>query len=140
MSDQDNLAFIEAYLDNWRKSPPDLNDVFHPEGTLLPPGNSEPVDVAGAQRIVEGTRKAIPDVSLEILHWAERDGHIFIEWEMKGTIQGRRVTWRGINRNLLRGAKSIEAVSYWDRQGLFDQLAGPAPGGDLTRASEQEAK
>lgn len=140
MSDQDNLAFIEAYLDNWRRDPPDLHDVFHPEGTLLPPGNSEPLDVAGAQRMVEGTRKAIPDVSLEILHWAERDGHIFIEWEMKGTIRGTKVTWRGINRNLLRGPKSIEAVSYWDRQSLFDQVGATAGSVDLTRAIEEEAK
>lgn len=35
VSEQDNLAFIEAYLDNWRKNPPDLRDVFHPEGHTL---------------------------------------------------------------------------------------------------------
>ncbi len=140
MSEHDNLAVIEAYLDNWRKSRPDLRDVFHPEGTLLPPGNTEPVDVAGAQRMVEGTRKAIPDVTLEILHWAERDGHIFIEWEMKGTIRGKKVTWRGINRNLLRGPKSIEAVSYWDRQGLFDQVGAPVDGTDLMNAIEREGE
>lgn len=140
MSEQDNLAFIEAYLDNWRKNPPDLHDVFHPEGTLLPPGNSEPIDVAGAQRMVEGTRKAIPDVTLEILHWAERDGHIFIEWEMQGTVRGKKVTWRGINRNLLRGPKSIQAVSYWDRQGLFDQVGATADGADLAKTIEQEAR
>jgi hypothetical protein len=140
MSEKDNLTFIEAYLDNWRKTPPDLHDVFHSEGTLLPPGNSEPLDVAGAQRMVEGTRNAIPDVTLEILHWAERDGHIFIEWEMKGTIRGKKVSWRGINRNLLRGAKSIEAVSYWDRQGLFDQIGGSTDGADLTQVIEQEVK
>lgn len=140
MTERDNLRFIEAYLDNWRKNPPDLRDVFHPEGTLLPPGNSEPLDVAGAQRMVEGTRKAIPDVSLEILHWAERDGHIFIEWKMKGTIRGKKVRWRGINRNLLRGSKSVEAVSYWDRQSLFDQLGSTVEGEDLTRSIEREAE
>ena len=139
MSEQDNLEFIEAYLDNWRKTPPDLRDVFHPEGTLLPPGNREPLDVAGAQRMVEATRKAIPDVRLEILHWAERDGHIFIEWEMTGTIRGKQVSWRGINRNLLRGPKSIEAVSYWDRQGLFDQVGAGAAGADLTRTEEPQS-
>lgn len=140
MGDQDNLTFIEAYLDNWRKNPPDLRDVFNPEGTLLPPGTSEPLDVAGAQRMVEGTRKAIPDVTLEILHWAERDGHIFIEWEMKGTIQGKSVSWRGINRNLLRGPKSIEAVSYWDRQSLFDQVGATADGADLAQTIERTAR
>jgi len=140
MSEQDNLTFIEAYLDNWRKNPPDLRDVFHAEGTLLPPGNSEPLDVDAAQRMVEGTRKAIPDVSLEILHWAERDGHIFIEWEMRGTVRGKKVTWRGINRNLLRGSKSLEAVSYWDRQSLFDQVDATAEGEDLTESIEREAR
>jgi hypothetical protein len=136
VSEENNLAFIEAYLDNWRKDPPDLHDVFHPEGTLFPPGSSEPV--AGAQRIVEGTRKAIPEVSLEILHWAERDGHIFIEWEMTGTVRGSKVTWRGINRNWLRGSKSIEAVSYWDRQSLFAQVGATADGVDLAQTIEQD--
>jgi len=139
VSERDNLAFIEAYLDNWRKVPPNLRDVFHPEGTLLPPGNAEPLDVDGAQRMVEATRKAIPDVTLEILHWAERDGHIFIEWEMRGTVRGKAVSWRGINRNRLRGAKSIEAVSYWDRQGLFEQIGEPSAGEDLSEAIEKEA-
>ncbi|MGH0035666.1 MAG: nuclear transport factor 2 family protein [Myxococcota bacterium] len=139
MTELDNLAFIEAYLDNWRKDPPDLHAVFHPEGTLLPPGNSEPVNVEGAQRIVEGTRKAIPDVTLEILHWAERDGHIFIEWEMKGTVRGKQVAWRGINRNLLRGSKSTEAVSYWDRQSLFEQFGASDAGPDLLSSIENES-
>ena len=139
MTDQDNSAFIEAYLDNWRKTPPDLHAVFHPEGTLLPPGHAEPLDVNGAQRVVEGTRKAIPDVTLEILHWAESEGHIFIEWEMKGTVRGKQVTWRGINRNLLRGPKSIEAVSYWDRQSFFEQVAATTSGPDLLSSIERES-
>lgn len=140
MPERENLAFIEAYLDNWRKNPPDLHDVFHPEGTLLPPGNTEPVDVAGAQRIVEGTRNAIPDVTLEILHWAERDDHIFIEWEMKGTVRGRVVTWRGINRNRLRGSKSVEAVSYWDRQSFFEQVGAAEPQRDLLTAIDEQSQ
>lgn len=138
MAERENLEFIAAYLDNWRRDPPDVLDVFHPEGTLLPPGSSEPVGVAGAQHVVEGTRRAIPDVALEILHWAERDGHIFIEWEMKGTVRGRVVTWRGINRNLLRGSKSVEAVSYWDRQGFFEQIGEASPRGDLLKAIDEE--
>jgi hypothetical protein len=110
VSEENNLAFIEAYLDNWRKDPPDLHDVFHPEGTLFPPGSSEPV--AGAQ--------------------------IFIEWEMTGTVRGSKVTWRGINRNWLRGSKSIEAVSYWDRQSLFAQVGATADGVDLAQTIEQD--
>lgn len=138
-SRRDIEAFLEAYLDNWRLDPPDLTRIFHPEGTLLPPGSAERLDVAGAQRMVEQTRALIPDVTLEILHWAERDGQIFIEWEMQGTLRGRRVRWRGINRNRLRGAKSVEAVSYWDRQGLFEQLGEEAaPEGELLEAIERE--
>lgn len=140
MSENDNRAFIEAYLDNWRRDPPNLRDVFHPEGTLLPPGNTAPVDVDGAQRIVEGTRQAIPDVTLDILHWAERDGHIFIEWEMQGTVRGKKVRWRGINRNLLKGSKSIEAVSYWDRLGLLEQVGGSASSESLAEAVEKLAQ
>lgn len=131
MSEQDNRDFIEAYLDNWRKTPPDLRTVFHPEGRLLPPGNDQPLDVDGAQRMVEGTRAAIPDVTLEILHWAERDGQIFIEWEMTGTVRGKKVRWSGINRNTLRGAKSVDGVSYWDRLGLVEQVDPDRPKADL---------
>jgi hypothetical protein len=131
MSDEDNRAFIEAYLDNWRKTPPDLREVFLPEGRLLPPGRTEPLDVAGAQRLVEGTRAAIPDVSLRIVNWAEREGQMFIEWEMAGTVGGKRVRWSGINRNTLRSSKSIDAVSYWDRHGLVEQLDPDGPKLDI---------
>lgn len=133
MTDADNEAFIRAYLDNWRKTPPDLHQVFHPEGKLLPPGRSEPLDVSGAQRLVEGTRAAIPDVSLRIINWAERDGQMFIEWEMTGTVGGKSVTWSGINRNTLRGPKSVDAVSYWDRRGLATQIDPGAPMADVTQ-------
>ncbi len=136
MSEQDNLAFIEAYLDNWRKTPPDLSEVFHPEGRLHPPGGSEPLDLEGAQRMVEGVRAMIPDVALRILHWAERDGEMFIEWEMTGTIGDRPVRWCGINRNTLRGAKSTQAVSYWDRLGLQEQLHPPSEPLDPTELGD----
>jgi hypothetical protein len=59
---------------------------------------------------------------------------------MKGTVRGKKVTWRGINRNLLRGPKSIEAVSYWDRRSLFDQLGASASGVDLTQTIEREVE
>ena len=133
MPDADNEAFIQAYLDNWRRTPPDLRQVFHPEGRLLPPGRTEPLDVSGAQRLVEGTRAAIPDVALRIINWAERDGQMFIEWEMTGTVGGKPVRWSGINRNTLRGAKSVDAVSYWDRQGLAEQIDPDAPKADVMR-------
>lgn len=116
----DAERFLEAVLRNYRENPQDLSFLFHPEGSLLLPGMDAPIPPEAIPATIAKQHAAVPDVKHTITHWAERDGVIFHEWETTGTVRGRAVTLRGINRNLLRGSRSTEAVSYFDRLSLVE--------------------
>lgn len=116
----DAERFLEAVERNYRENPSDLSFLFHPEGSLLLPGMDRPIPPDAIPATIAAQHAAVPDVKHVITHWAERDGVIFHEWETSGTVRGRRVTLRGVNRNLLRGARSTEAVSYFDRLTLLE--------------------
>lgn len=112
--------FLEAVSRNYRENPADLSFLFHPEGSLLLPGSDTPIPQSEIPAMIARQHAAVPDIEQVITNWAERDGVIFHEWETTGTIRGRKVTLRGVNRNYLRGSRSIEAVSYFDRLALIE--------------------
>lgn len=113
--------FIRAYRDHWTREDADLSEVLHPEGTLRVAGSDAPSSRDDAEKFVATVKQGIPDLEFRVLDWAERDGVVFTEWEMAGTLANRRVRWQGINRNTLKGARSVEAVSHWDRLSLLEQ-------------------
>lgn len=122
MKQEDISAFLAAYTAHWVEADYDLDDIFHPEGHLLTAGAVRPLSVSEAKAFTSAVKDNLGPVDLKILHWAEHEGHIFIEWEMTGRVKGKAVQWRGINRNKLKGPKSVEAVSYWDRNTLARQI------------------
>lgn len=124
-------AFLAAYTENWNEEGDRLADVFHPDGTLETPGVEKPWSVEETRRFIASVKAGMPDLEIRILEWAHRGDQLFTEWEMAGTLGGRRLAWRGINRNRLRGAASLAAVSYWDRIGLLEKAELRRPRLDL---------
>lgn len=131
MSTQEEVrAFLSAYVENWNGDGDRLGDIFHPAGSLQSPG-ANPWSVAETGQFIASVKAGVPDLRIRILEWAHRDDQLFTEWEMAGTLAGRSLTWRGINRNHLRGAASLGAVSYWDRMALLEQVEPSRPRLDL---------
>ncbi len=122
--------FVAAFAEHW-SSKDGFDRVMHPGATLHVAGAAKPSSFQEARRFVEGVKAVIPDIRLRVLDWAARGSCVFTEWEMSGTIGGRHVTWRGINRNTLDGAKSRGAVSCWDRHALLEQIEPTRPALDL---------
>lgn len=123
--------FVAAFADHWREADGGFRQLMHPGATLEVPGAQTPLSFEEADRFVTAVKAAIPDMSLRVLDWAARGPSVYIEWEMSGTIAGRYVTWRGINRNILDGPKSRAGVSYWDRHALLEQVEPHRPQLDL---------
>lgn len=124
-------VFLTAYVANWNEEGDRLNDIFHPGGSLQSPGAEKPLTVAETARFIASVKAGIPDLRLSILEWACRGDQLFTEWEMTGTLGGRALSWRGVNRNRLQGAASLGAVSYWDRLGLLERAEPERPRVDL---------
>lgn len=119
---RDIESFVEAFAEHWRDERGGFARLMHPGATLHVAGGREPLSYDDAERFVATVKQGIPDIALRVLGWAARDSSVFTEWEMTGTIGGRRVAWQGINRNTLDGAKSRDAVSRWDRHALLEQI------------------
>jgi len=121
-SETEIKAFVSAFAEHWNDEAGGFESIMHKDATLQVAGTSEPLPYDQAAQFVAFVKRSIPDLSLEVLNWAERDGQIFTEWEMTGTIGGKKVSWHGINRNTLEGSKSVGAVSCWDRHALMSQI------------------
>jgi hypothetical protein len=59
---------------------------------------------------------------LEVANWAARDDVVFIEYEIAGSVAGRRLRWTGIGRFKLRGERAVDAIGRWDNLDLLAQL------------------
>jgi hypothetical protein len=114
--------FVAAFAAHWSRADGGFASVMHPGATLHVAGAPAPSSYDDAERFVASVKAAIPDIELRVLEWAARGASVFTEWEMSGTVGGRRLTWRGINRNQLEGSKSRAAVSCWDRHALLEQI------------------
>jgi hypothetical protein len=130
-TDADIHAFLQAFVANFNDPNSRFGDLMWENATLLTAGASKPLTFEEGERFVAGVKRAIPDISLTLKDWAVRGATVFTEWEMTGTIAGKRLRWAGINRNTLDGAKSLGAVSYWDRYSLIEQLDPDRPRLDL---------
>jgi hypothetical protein len=140
-TEQEIEAFVAAFAGHWRTED-GFGRLMHPGATLRVAGAREPYSFAEAERFVRGVKRGIPDIALRVLDWAARGNTVYTEWQMSGTIAGRRATWLSINRNTLDGAKSRAGVSCWDRHALLEQLEpGRAPldlGAELARLQAKD--
>jgi hypothetical protein len=68
----------------------------------------------------------IPDVRASVERWSARDGHVYIELTLRGTIGSRPLRWRVCDRVELRDGVAVERESYFDPSPLLRAvLASP---------------
>jgi hypothetical protein len=122
--------FVAAFAEQWAE-PDGFERVMHPGATLRVAGADIPYSFEEAQQFVSGVKRGVPDIELTVLEWAARQASVFTDWEMSGTLGGRRVSWHGINRNTLEGSKSVAGISCWDRWSLLEKVDPERPPLDL---------
>jgi SAM-dependent methyltransferase len=107
--------FVARFAEAWRNPEPQAFRAFwHDEGRLLHPTMAEPIGADAVPRHIERLMAAIPDVSLRVLRWAIGDEHLFIEWELTGTLGDAPLAVSGVDRFTLRGERAVEGVAYFD--------------------------
>jgi hypothetical protein len=73
-----------------------------------------PLGKQGVADFWEQARQLIPDLEVETLTWAANGEAVFIEWEARGTLDGKDLRWRGADRFTLRGSLAALEGNYWD--------------------------
>jgi len=116
---------VRRFLDNWMKSwtaAPDKPRLFHPDGGLLYPGEHQPYQPDEEGMRTDRLRSIAPDLQMRLLHWAERDGVVLGEWELRCTIGDRPLRLRGVNRFQLKGDRAVSGRAFLDRLELLEFL------------------
>ncbi len=68
----------------------------------------------GMRELFEGIFALIPDLRAELDHWAVNEGVALIEFTLTGTIGGKPIRVRGVDRMQLDGEKLVMRESYFD--------------------------
>lgn len=117
-------TWVRAFADGWRAPAGAEEFVDHFRPWLWPDYRfSQPLIGTGvgidqfAERFARPLFALVPDLRLTVRDWAARDGTLFIEVLVEGTIGGRRVVMPGCDRITLREGRAATRVTY----------ANPAP-------------
>lgn len=65
----------------------------------------------------------MPDVHVEVRSWASRGDLLLIELTVRGTLGGRPVAWRAVDRVTLRDGVAVERETYLDPLQVLGSIA-----------------
>src|SRR3954470_19404192 len=107
--------FVARFAEAWAKpSPTGFSHLFAPEirliAPMLPATEGIPAAEAGFARLLavfRGLHGVVHD-------WAPHPQGVFIDFTLAGTLGGHPVSWRGVDRFLLRSGLATERVHYFD--------------------------
>ena len=92
---------------------------FDPEVRLSQPLTSDGVGHDALRKQFRHLFTLIPDISGTVRRWAAREGTVFIELELTGTLGGKRIAWTACDVVVLRDGVVMERRSFFDPGGLF---------------------
>jgi hypothetical protein len=122
----DVKRFMQVYEEIWPSFDADRLERFemvHPDATIDHSGMEQPIRGDEEPDYIRGIKALMPDISLEMKSWAAREDVVFVEYEMKATVNGERVSWDGIGRFKLRDGRVSEAIGRWDPSRIQQALA-----------------
>lgn len=121
VSDDQVAAWVAEFVEGWSRprGPDAFADhfcrVIDPEIRLVQP---QIPTVVGhrefRERFARPLFALIPDIRGEVERWAGDGDVAFIELRLHGTLGGRPVSWRVVDRVTLRDGLAVERVSYFD--------------------------
>lgn len=119
----DAERFMQRYMEVWPSFDADrLDEAIDPEATIHHSGMERPIRGTEEADYVRAIKALMSDIRLEVANWAARDGVVFVEYEMSGTLAGQPLRWTGIGRFKLRGERAIDAIGRWDNLELLAQI------------------
>jgi hypothetical protein len=129
---------VEPYIANWRAPRPERFLAFYaPAGRLLVPG--VPNALSG-DAIVDYYRDRLVEthgLQFRCEIWMAREGQVFFEWRVTGSIAGQPFDLGAAERLTLDGSRILEGVSYFDTVSL-GALHNPAIGARTIFDSAQQ--
>jgi ketosteroid isomerase-like protein len=116
---QEAERFVAEFAQGWAE--PDVEEFiayfcarFDPEVRLSQPLASDGVGHDALRKQFRRLFTLIPDISGTVRRWAAREGTVFIELELTGTLGGKRIAWTACDVVVLRDGVVMERRSFFD--------------------------
>jgi hypothetical protein len=123
-------AWVQEFIEGWRapESPEacaaHFERILDPEVRLIQPQLPDLIGYDGLRNgFMAPLFALLPDVHVEVERWATRGNDVLIELIVRGTLGGRPVAWRGVDRVTLRDGLAVERETYLDPLQIFATVA-----------------
>jgi ketosteroid isomerase-like protein len=127
MTDAEIQDFVTRFAAAWAaRDGKAFLDLWHPEGSLHTPMVGRTVKGSELDRLLEVQTAAAPDFVWQLLDWASRGEVLIVEWQTTRIVDGKRFSWRGVDKFRLAAGKIIEEVVYCDTAPLRALRTGEA--------------
>lgn len=117
--------FVRRFEEFWAAPRPELlRTVLAAEVRLVAPLTPTTRTLAEGERSFADLFSLIPDLTAEVQRWGATGDGVLIEFTARGTLAGRGISWRAVDRFTLdENGLASERVSYFDSAPLALALA-----------------
>lgn len=117
--------WVEGFATRWAPLDPEaLRDLMHPDTQNLIPPMATPADAEGVIAHFRAMKQRVPGLTLTVERWAIAGDAVFVEWVGGAEVAGQKLSWRGIDRVLLRDERTYAGEAFWDTQRVTALFAG----------------
>lgn len=133
--------FVGRYQRAWAsRSSEAFRELWHENGVLEHPTLSRAISGSSVPALNRLNAATLPDLKWNLLSWASSDSLVFLEWECSACVNGTRVTWRGVDKLILRDGRIESEVVYSDTLPLWAALDPSMRRDALIDAAQLEAR
>lgn len=115
MTESEATAFVTAFAKAWAtRDGQRFVDLWHPNGLLHYPPAPRPIKGAELAEWNDLNAKVMPDMSWDLHSWTWRGDIVMIEFHGSGTVNGKRLFWKGIDKFTMREGRIDEEIVFLD--------------------------
>ncbi|HEX4251022.1 MAG TPA: nuclear transport factor 2 family protein [Pseudonocardia sp.] len=108
-------GFVRRFGEVWAAPTPErLNTLVHPDVVFVQPVEPEVHGQTEAAAFWGRLFRLVPDLRGEIISWGHRNGVVYVELRMSGTLAGRPVGWTTLDRIHLEAGKVRHRTANFD--------------------------
>jgi SnoaL-like protein len=116
--------FVEGFARGWSNPEPDgFSALFTPEVRLVAPLLPVTNGIPAAEKAFRRTFAVFHGMRGTVHDWAPHPDGVFIEFTLSASFGGQPVSWRGVDRFLLRQGKAVERLHYFDTRPVMLRTA-----------------
>lgn len=119
--------WVARFAARWADlDPAALGELMHADTRNRIPPMTEPADRDGVIAHFARAQAMLGGLRLAVERWAASGDAVFVEWTASATVRGVAMTWRGIDRVLLRDGRTYAGEAFWDTRQLSERIAATA--------------